>query len=76
AFDLVEKSSAWVTAVVLPDYAELLVIGGRLRVRPAGRPVARFIDARLTTIDQLADPQTGLVRVIGELPAGEGKNMP
>ncbi|WP_068171778.1 efflux RND transporter periplasmic adaptor subunit [Neokomagataea thailandica] len=76
AIDLVDTSSAWVTADVLPDDAEQLVVGGHMRVRPAGRPEAHFMDARLTTIDPMADPQTGLVRVIGEFPAGEGKNMP
>lgn len=65
AIELVGSSAAWVIADVLPEEVNDLAIGGRIRLRPAGHDGAFIREATITTIDQMADPQTGLVRVIG-----------
>ena len=64
---VVDLSSIWVIAQVLPQDAARLHVGAPMRMRISGEGPGGSVEARVTTIDGLADPQTGLVRVVSVL---------
>lgn len=65
---VVDLSSIWVTAQVLPQDAARLRVGARMQMRISGQEEGGSVEGQVTTIDGLADPQTGLVRVVSVLP--------
>lgn len=73
---VVDLSSVWVVAQVLPQDAGMLAIGGRVVVRPAGHEDAKPLIVSIATIDGEADPATGLVRVVAIVDHATGNLRP
>ncbi|WP_062165284.1 efflux RND transporter periplasmic adaptor subunit [Asaia bogorensis] len=61
---VVDLSRLWLSADLSPEDAAGLAPGGKARFRPASQEKGRVIEARITTVAGLADPATGLVRVV------------
>ncbi|MFT8521020.1 efflux RND transporter periplasmic adaptor subunit [Gluconobacter oxydans] len=61
---VVDLSGVWIVADLRPDEVSRLVPGGVVTVRPSGNARAEPFRAKITTIDGVADPVTGLVRVV------------
>jgi len=60
-----DLSSVWIVASIRPEDAQDLVIGGQFSVRPSGHANQPPLSARISTINDAADADTGLLRVIG-----------
>ncbi|MFT8808118.1 efflux RND transporter periplasmic adaptor subunit [Gluconobacter sp.] len=61
---VVDLSAVWIVADLRPDEVSRLESGGGVMVRPSGNARAEPFQAKITTIDGVADPVTGLVRVV------------
>lgn len=59
-----DLSTVWIAAQIRPEDAQNLMIGGRLYARLPNRPGQPSLSARINTIDEIANPDTGLLRVI------------
>ena len=73
---VVDLSSVWVVADVRPEEAVRLAIGGTMSLRPAGDAKAPSVRTAIATIDGMANPATGLVRVVGIATGGGGMMRP
>jgi len=73
---VVDLSSVWVVADIRPEEATRLAIGARMRLRPAGDADAPAAQTTIATIDGMANPTTGLVRVVGIATSGSGMLRP
>ncbi|WP_170211109.1 efflux RND transporter periplasmic adaptor subunit [Neokomagataea tanensis] len=62
--EVADLSCVWITAEIVPDAAARLAPGNAIRFRPPGDPAATPVLSTISTIDGVADPATGLVRVI------------
>ncbi|NHO32619.1 efflux RND transporter periplasmic adaptor subunit [Acetobacter fallax] len=78
-----DLSRVWLVAWIAPEDASLLTVGAGMDGRPAdqnqglaGGAGGWTVRARITTIAQAADPVTGLLRVIAEVPNGSGALRP
>ncbi|UYH51974.1 efflux RND transporter periplasmic adaptor subunit [Candidatus Kirkpatrickella diaphorinae] len=60
---LVDVSHVWVIAEIRPEEAAWLAVGGAVTLRPSGQDMSRQLTAYIATIDAVADPATGLLRV-------------
>ncbi|MBS1026218.1 efflux RND transporter periplasmic adaptor subunit [Gluconobacter cerinus] len=63
--NVTDLSSVWIVASIRPEDAQDLVIGGRFSVRPSGHMKQPPVFAKISTINDVADADTGLLRVIG-----------
>ncbi|GBR01110.1 efflux RND transporter periplasmic adaptor subunit [Acetobacter oeni] len=59
-----DLSTVWIVAEVRPREAAELSLGGRIFTRPAGDEMAPPLVTTISTIDGMADPATGLLRVV------------
>ncbi|ANQ42924.1 efflux transporter periplasmic adaptor subunit [Gluconobacter oxydans] len=59
-----DLSTVWIVAQIRPQDAQSLAIGGRIYARLPNRPGQPLLSARTNTIDEIANPDTGLLRVI------------
>ncbi|KXV35239.1 cation transporter [Gluconobacter thailandicus] len=73
---VVDLSTVWIVAQVRPQEASQLAIGDAVFVRPSGDAFAKPFIVRITTIDGLTDPVTGLVRVVCVVKSSEGQLRP
>jgi len=73
---VVDLSSVWVVADIRPEEAARLAIGAYMRLRPAGDAAIPAAQTTIATIDGMANPTTGLVRVVGIAAAGGGMMRP
>lgn len=73
---VVDLSTVWIVAEIRPEEASQVAIGSTLRVRPAGDPKAPVIAATIDTIDGVANPATGLIRVVSVVRADTGNLRP
>ncbi|MFT9365201.1 MAG: efflux RND transporter periplasmic adaptor subunit [Gluconobacter sp.] len=61
---VVDLSGVWIVADLRPDEVSRLGVGSVVTVRPSGNARAEPFRAKITTIDGVADPVTGLVKVV------------
>lgn len=61
---VVDLSRLWLVSDLSPEDAARLAPGGWVAFHPAGRSGGETVTARIDTIAGLADPSTGLVRVV------------
>lgn len=61
---VVDLSGVWIVADLRPDEVSRIAAGAVVTVRPSGNPHTAPFRAKITTIDGVADPVTGLVRVV------------
>ncbi|OUI83944.1 cation transporter [Gluconobacter sp. DsW_056] len=61
---VVDLSGVWIVADLRPDEVSRLGVGSVVTVRPSGNTRAEPFHAKITTIDGVADPVTGLVKVV------------
>jgi len=61
---VVDLSGVWIVADLRPDEVSRLSVGSVVTVRPSGNARAEPFRAKITTIDGVADPVTGLVKVV------------
>lgn len=74
---VVDLSKVWIVAQVRPEEASQLAIGGVVMVRPAGSPAsAKPFKASITTIADMTDAATGLVRVVCIVDDSQGQVRP
>ncbi|GAN63333.1 cation efflux protein [Acetobacter indonesiensis NRIC 0313] len=71
-----DLSTVWIVAQVRPQEAATLAIGGRMTARPAGNEGATPVVAAISTIDGMADPSTGLLRVVSVVDNRSGDLRP
>ncbi|MEN3177438.1 MULTISPECIES: efflux RND transporter periplasmic adaptor subunit [Acetobacteraceae] len=59
-----DLSTVWIVAQIRPQDAAMLAVGGRVTVRPSGNANVAPLVTTISTIDGMADPATGLLRVV------------
>lgn len=58
-----DLSTVWIVAQVRPEDAQNLAVGDRLFIQLSGHEVQPPLSTRISTIDGMANPDTGLLRV-------------
>ncbi|NHN84287.1 HlyD family efflux transporter periplasmic adaptor subunit [Acetobacter musti] len=68
--EVVDLSSVWVVADIPPEDASRIAVGNLMRLRRSGDTESAPVVTRITTIDAIANPATGLIHVIGVANSG------
>lgn len=71
-----DVSHVWVIAEIRPEAAARLVVGGDVALRPAGQDMSPKLIAHIATIDAMADPATGLLKVTSVIANPDGVLRP
>ncbi|KXV63064.1 RND transporter [Acetobacter orleanensis] len=73
---LTDMSSVWIASDILPQDAAQVVKGGDQTTELASDTGATQLVSKVTSVSDLADPATGLVRVISQAPNSNGSLRP
>ncbi len=73
---LTDMSSVWIVSDILPQDAAQVVEGGEQTTELVSDTGTTLLTSRITSISDLADPTTGLVRVISRTPNPDGRLHP
>lgn len=71
-----DLSTVWMVAQIRPQEASMLAVGNQMTARPSGNGDATPVVARISTIDGMADPATGLLWVVSVVDNASGALRP
>ncbi|GBR04610.1 RND family efflux transporter MFP subunit [Acetobacter oeni LMG 21952] len=73
---LTDMSSVWIVSDILPQDATQVVQGGEQTTELASDAGTTLLRSKITSVGDMADPATGLVRVISTVPNPDGSLHP